>query len=150
MLYKLDKSLLEIKTYMSLSVIDGELYYGYEVKSVELDEDGTIIINTDDMFDSEQTSFELYHLSHDEIQCLGSILYDAYQNKYGKRMTYKQMIEGEKPLQTKEIKYICPSCLCEFEQGDWNYNYDSGFLDFECSCCGWTGTEQEVDTDNEE
>ena len=96
MLYKLDKSLLEIKTYMSLSVIDGELYYGYEVKSVELDEDGTIIINTDDMFDSEQTSFELYHLSHDEIQCLGTILYDAYQKKYGEKMTYKDMVEISK------------------------------------------------------
>lgn len=96
MLAKLDKSLLEVETYMSISVIDGELYYGYEVKSVELDEDGTIIINTDNMFDGEQTSFELYHLSHDEIQCLGSILYDAYQNKYGEKMTYKDMVELSK------------------------------------------------------
>lgn len=100
MLAKLDKSLLEVETYMSISVIDGELYYGYEVKSVELDEDGTIIINTDNMFDSEQTSFELYHLSHDEIQCLGSILYDAYQKKYGKQMTYKDMVEISKNKKT--------------------------------------------------
>lgn len=62
----------------------------------------------------------------------------------------EEMIEVEKPLQTEEITYICPSCGTEFTQGDWNYNYDSGLLDFECDCCGWTGTENQLNEEDEE
>ena len=42
-------------------------------------------------------------------------------------------------------KYYCPICGEPFEQGDWNYNYDTALLDFECCICGWGGTEKEVD-----
>lgn len=41
--------------------------------------------------------------------------------------------------------YICPICGEPFEQGDWNYNYDTGKLDFECSWCEWSGTETDVE-----
>lgn len=44
-----------------------------------------------------------------------------------------------------EKKYICPDCGMEFEQGDWNYNYETAQLDFECFVCGWQGTENEVE-----
>jgi hypothetical protein len=30
-------------------------------------------------------------------------------------------------------------------QGDWNYNYDTGKLDFECPLCDWVGTEDDVE-----
>jgi hypothetical protein len=45
-------------------------------------------------------------------------------------------------------KYYCPICGEQFEQGDWNYNYDTALLDFECSICGWGGNENEVDVEN--
>ena len=41
--------------------------------------------------------------------------------------------------------YICPKCGEPFEQGDWNYNYDTALLDFECAMCGWCGTENDVE-----
>lgn len=47
------------------------------------------------------------------------------------------------------IKYYCPECGFELRQGDWNYNYDTAKLDFECPCCGWTGNDDEVVTDDE-
>ena len=46
-------------------------------------------------------------------------------------------------------KYFCPICGEPFEQGDWNYNYDTALLDFECCICGWGGTEKEVDVEND-
>lgn len=46
-------------------------------------------------------------------------------------------------------KYYCPICGEQFEQGDWNYNYDTALLDFECSMCGWCGNENEVDVEND-
>ena len=49
------------------------------------------------------------------------------------------MVEDDTP------HYICPICGEAFEQGDWNYNYDTGKLDFECSWCEWSGTETDVE-----
>ena len=46
--------------------------------------------------------------------------------------------------------YYCPECGHEFEQGEWNYNYDTANLDFECPMCGWYGTENEVEVDENE
>ena len=48
-----------------------------------------------------------------------------------------------------EEKYYCPECGHEFVQGEWNYNYDTAKLDFECPECGWSGTENEVDDEPE-
>lgn len=42
------------------------------------------------------------------------------------------------------MKYICPDCGHEFEQGESNYNYDTGYLDFECPECGWYGNDNDV------
>ena len=47
------------------------------------------------------------------------------------------------------LKYYCPICGEPFEQGDWNYNYDTALLDFECSICDWSGTEKEVGVEYE-
>ena len=44
-------------------------------------------------------------------------------------------------------KYVCPECGHEFVQGEYNYNYDTALLDFECPECGWNGTDNVVDTD---
>lgn len=41
--------------------------------------------------------------------------------------------------------YTCPICGETLVQGDWNYNYDTGKLDFECPLCDWVGTEDDVD-----
>jgi predicted RNA-binding Zn-ribbon protein involved in translation (DUF1610 family) len=41
--------------------------------------------------------------------------------------------------------YVCPNCGETLVQGDWNYNYDTGKLDFECPLCDWVGTEDDVE-----
>lgn len=41
-------------------------------------------------------------------------------------------------------EYVCPECGHVFEQGEYNYNYDTALLDFECPECGWCGNEHEV------
>jgi uncharacterized Zn ribbon protein len=46
------------------------------------------------------------------------------------------------------IKYICPNCGHEFEQGEYNFNYDTSLLDFECPDCGWSGTEKSVERED--
>ena len=46
--------------------------------------------------------------------------------------------------------YICPDCGYEFQQGEYDYNYDNGALEFECPDCGWYGTDSEVETDDDE
>lgn len=43
-----------------------------------------------------------------------------------------------------EERYICPECGYVFEQGDYNYNYDTALLDFSCPECDWEGTEKQV------
>ena len=47
----------------------------------------------------------------------------------------------QKEYDTCYNQYICPKCGHVFEQGEWNYNYDTGHLDFECPECDWSGTE---------
>ena len=44
-----------------------------------------------------------------------------------------------------EEKYICPHCGHEFEQGEYDYNYDTALLDFVCPECGWEGNETQVE-----
>ena len=46
--------------------------------------------------------------------------------------------------------YICPDCGHEFQQGEYDYNYDFGNLEFECPDCGWCGTDSQVETDDDE
>lgn len=36
-------------------------------------------------------------------------------------------------------KYFCRECLAELQQGDCNYNYDTGKLDYVCPECGEEG-----------
>ena len=48
------------------------------------------------------------------------------------------------------IKYVCPKCGHEFEQGEWYFDYDGGMLYFECADCDWEGTEKMVLTENED
>jgi DNA-directed RNA polymerase subunit RPC12/RpoP len=46
--------------------------------------------------------------------------------------------------------YYCPECGHEFVQGEWNYNYDTANLDFECPECGWYGTHMDLDNHNDD
>ena len=46
--------------------------------------------------------------------------------------------------------YICPNCGHEFEQGEYDYNYDYGTLEFACPDCGWYETDSEVKTDDDD
>lgn len=140
MLAKLDEDLLSPKRHITIHQIDGEYLTNYHTRRIEIEEDDTIVIVCEDDYE-EETTFDLYDLSTEEIRCLGSILYDNYQQKYGKQKTYKDMAETESK---EEVVYICPSCGMEFSQGDYNYDYDSGLLDFECDTCGWCGTDKEV------
>ena len=43
-----------------------------------------------------------------------------------------------------ETKYYCPICGHEFVQGEMNYNYETGKLDFVCPECEWEGNENKV------
>lgn len=44
--------------------------------------------------------------------------------------------------------YICPNCGHKFEQGEYEYNYDSGKLIFDCPECGeWSGNDDDVISD---
>ena len=47
-------------------------------------------------------------------------------------------------------EYVCPDCGHIFEQGESNYNYDTGHTDYECSECGWCGNEHEVIEDDDD
>ena len=49
----------------------------------------------------------------------------------------------------EEPEYICPSCGHVFEQGEYNYNYNTALLDFECPECGWYGNEFETEDEEE-
>lgn len=43
-----------------------------------------------------------------------------------------------------EERFICPKCGHTFEQGEYNYNYDTALLDFSCPECDWEGTDKQV------
>ena len=94
MLAKLDENLLSPKRHIIIRYIDGESVTNFNTRHIEFEEDDTIIVVCEDDF-GEETTFDLYDLSNDEIRCLGGILFDNYQEKYGKRMTYKDMVEVE-------------------------------------------------------
>lgn len=49
-----------------------------------------------------------------------------------------------------DFKYICPVCEHEFEQGEFDYDYDFNVLNFECPFCGWVGTDENVETNEED
>lgn len=49
-----------------------------------------------------------------------------------------------------EETYICPKCGHVFKQGEYNYNYDTAHLEFECPECDWEGNEQGVKWGDEE
>ena len=53
--------------------------------------------------------------------------------------TYGWLVESYS-LSTDE-QFVCPKCGHVFVQGEMDYNYDFGTLDFECPECGWTGNE---------
>lgn len=45
--------------------------------------------------------------------------------------------------------YLCPNCGHSFQQGEFEYNYETVYLDFECPFCGWYGNDNNVfDSDN--
>jgi predicted RNA-binding Zn-ribbon protein involved in translation (DUF1610 family) len=44
----------------------------------------------------------------------------------------------------KSKQFYCPECGEVFAQGAFDYDYGTGLLNFECPCCGWYGTENEV------
>lgn len=95
MLAKLDEKLLSPKHHMIIRYIDGESVTNFNTRHIEFEEDDTIIIVCEDDF-GEETAFDLYDLSNDEIRCLGGILFDNYQKKYGEKITYKDMVELSK------------------------------------------------------
>ena len=43
----------------------------------------------------------------------------------------------------------CPECGHKFGQGESNYNYETGSSDYECPECGWTGTDAQVERNDE-
>lgn len=49
-----------------------------------------------------------------------------------------------------DSKYFCPSCGHEFQQGEWDYDYETARLVFVCPECDWEGDENEVENDDEE
>lgn len=47
-------------------------------------------------------------------------------------------------MKVSNLIYICPECEHVFIQGEWDYNYDTALLDFQCPECGWEGNEKAV------
>ena len=43
-----------------------------------------------------------------------------------------------------EERNYCPKCGHRFVQGESNYNYETGMLDFTCPDCEWEGTHHDV------
>lgn len=58
--------------------------------------------------------------------------------------------EDEDEEEEDEETYICPKCGHVFKQGEYNYNYDTAHLEFECPECDWQGNEQGVKWGDEE
>lgn len=58
--------------------------------------------------------------------------------------------EEEEDEEEDEDTYICPKCGHVFKQGEYNYNYDTAHLEFECPECDWEGNEQGVKWGDEE
>ena len=58
--------------------------------------------------------------------------------------------EDEDEEEEDEETYICPKCSHVFKQGEYNYNYDTAHLEFECPECDWEGNEQGVKWGDEE
>lgn len=58
--------------------------------------------------------------------------------------------EEEEDDDEDEGTYICPECGHVFRKGEWNYNYDTAHLDFECPECNWQGNEEGVNLKDEE
>ena len=97
MLNNLDYNLLKLKNKVKIVYINGEYVSFYHAYSVEVDENNDIIVVVvDDYGDDEK--FELSDLSYEEIYCIGSTLFDQYQQKYGNVMTYKDMVETSKKI----------------------------------------------------
>jgi DNA-directed RNA polymerase subunit RPC12/RpoP len=53
-------------------------------------------------------------------------------------------------MNDEKEEYVCPDCGHVFEQGESNYNYDTGHTDYECPECGWCGNEHEVIEDDDD
>ena len=58
--------------------------------------------------------------------------------------------EDEDEEEEDEETYICPKCSHVFKRGEYNYNYDTAHLEFECPECDWEGNEQGVKWGDEE
>lgn len=44
-------------------------------------------------------------------------------------------------------KTYCPKCGHKFNQGEYEYDYDSGMLNYDCPDCDWSGNENAVIND---
>ena len=64
--------------------------------------------------------------------------------------TWEDYIEDEDEDDDEDGKYVCPNCGHVFEEGEYNYNYDTALLDFVCPDCDWEGNETEVESNEEE
>lgn len=74
-----------------------------------------------------------------------------YQGTDWVQSILRDMINGlrESGEALPDVTYYCPECGHEFVQGEYDYNYDTAFLDFDCPECGWSGNENMVDTDED-
>lgn len=85
-----------------------------------------------------------------EYSAIGEI--DYYLDEiFEHKDTWEDYIEDDDDEDSDEedTTYVCPHCGHVFEQGEWDYNYDTALLDFKCPECDWEGNENEVDTEEE-
>lgn len=79
--------------------------------------------------------------SYNEIQVLEEIS-DNIESIYNDEESWRDFIDDDND-------YVCPECGHVFEQGEWDFNYDSALLDFVCPECGWSGNENMIQESEE-
>jgi DNA-directed RNA polymerase subunit RPC12/RpoP len=109
------------------------------------------LVITGDTMEQVRSKFENMPLWSDEAKACGvefseiQLVEDANTyNDLEHEYNHCYDMNGEKE------EYVCPDCGHVFEQGESNYNYDTGHTDYECPECGWCGNEHEVIEDDDD
>ena len=90
-----DKGFLDISNQnVKIHEYDGELEYNYDVKYINIEEDNTIVIISEDDYGNED-SCELWDLSHNKIYAIGCAFNNNFNEIMGIKVTYQDMVNSK-------------------------------------------------------